>query len=358
MNWGCATRLLNGEDDVHGPTGFDQSAGVPGGGMMVAEGLASVSGDIGLASERLEAQPFVLPLRLGPLKLAAPQIRVPLIELDGLLFAGVRAVRDADLPARSAAFAAVPDDPAAMPTIRLHAGHVDYVHHRYTRCWIDMRGGFATYQNDCLSAKLRSDIRRQTKRFLEHTGEAALDVRYYRTPEEMETFSVHAERISATTFQEKTAGCGWPHGEDFKRDLMRSAERDGCFGSVLFASQAPVSYQFMIRRSKRLIGTFIGFDPAFQKYSPGKIHMLACIRHLFDDPSSEIYDFAGGGFRYMIDFSSDQAGCADMLRLGPNPWHLLIVGTHLALGALTRGSTALADKLQLKERLRRRLRGR
>ncbi|NJO37172.1 MAG: GNAT family N-acetyltransferase [Rhizobiales bacterium] len=223
---------------------------------------------------------------------------------------------------------------------------------------IDMRGGFDAYQSGCLSAKLRSDIRRQTKRFLEQTGEPALDVRYYRTPQEMDAFSALAERISATTFQEKSVGCGWPHGEDFKRHLMRSAERDGCFGSVLFAGQTPVSYQFMVRKNKRLIGTFIGFDPAYQKYSPGKIHMLACIRHLFDDPSSEIYDFAGGGFRYMTDFSTDQAGCADMLRLGPNPWHLLIIGTHLALGTLTRTSSALVDKLQLKERLRRKLRGR
>ncbi|MEZ5931516.1 MAG: GNAT family N-acetyltransferase [Alphaproteobacteria bacterium] len=326
--------------------------------MIVAESAAGAPGDAARSDEGLTPRPFELPLRLGPLKLATPSILLSQIELDGLLFAGVREVRDADLPARSVAFAAVPDEAAAMPTIRLHDGHIDYVHHRYTRCWIDMRGAFDAYQTACLSAKLRSDIRRQTKRFLEHTGETALDVRFYRTAQEIEAFSVLAEQISARTFQEKTAGCGWPRGEDFKRGLMRSAERDGCFGSILCANQMPVSYQFMTRKNKRLIGTYIGFDPAYQKYSPGKIHMLACIRHLFDDPSSEIYDFAGGGFRYMIDFSSDRAACADMLRLSPRPWHLLVIGAHLTLATLARKVTALCDGLRLKECLRRKLRGR
>jgi CelD/BcsL family acetyltransferase involved in cellulose biosynthesis len=139
---------------------------------------------------------------------------------------------------------------------------------------------------------------------------------------------------------------------------MQLAEDDGCFGSILFGNEKPVSYQYMTKKNKRLIGKFIGFDPDYQKYSPGKIHMFSCIQHLFDEPSYEIYDFAGGGFRYMIDFSSDRASCADMLKLSLHPWHLTIIGTHMALASLTKASTTCCDLLGLREHLRKKLRGR
>lgn len=301
---------------------------------------------------------FELPLRIGPVRLGAPKLDLSLVELDDLMFDGARKVQDVAMPSGCAAISAAPDDPMARPTIRINDGYVDYVYHRYVRCWIDMRDRFDDYQSKCLTAKLRSDIRRQTRRFLQHTGEADLDVRFYRTPAEVSDFDAHAEQVSATTFQEQKGGFGWPRDEAFKRSLMRLAEEGGCFGSVMFANEKPISYQYMTKRNKRLLGKFIGFDPKYQKYSPGKVHMLSCIQYLFDDSSCEIYDFAGGGFRYMIEFSSDRASCADTLRLSFHPRHLAIIGAHMALASITKMSTNCCDLLGLRERLRRKLRGR
>jgi hypothetical protein len=322
------------------------------------EGSANDVERIDGLSESSIVQSFELPLRIGPVQLYALKLNLPLVELDDYLFAGAWDVRDVDMPSFSAAVTAVPDQGLTRPTVSMRHGHIDYVHHRCVRCWVDMRGTFEAYQSRCLSAKLRSDIRRQNKRFLQHAGEDALDVRYYRTPAEISEFSALAEQVSATTFQERKAGCGWPRNEGFEQRLIQLAEHDGCCGTIMFAKEKPVSYQYMVKRGKRFIGQYMGFDPEYQKFSPGKIHMLACIMYLFDDPTCDIYDFAGGNFRNLIEFSSDRASCADMLRLSFCPRHLMLIGTHLMLASITNASTILFDVLGLKERLRKMLRGR
>ncbi|MGI9500152.1 MAG: hypothetical protein ACR2P3_08950, partial [Geminicoccaceae bacterium] len=162
---------------------------------------------IGQTDDEL-AHVFELPFRLGPVKLWTSELNLPFCEMDDSLFAGEECAPVTEMPSCSASVEAVPDPDMARPTVSLRDGQIEYVHHRYVRCWVDVRGSFDAYQSRCLSAKMRSDIRRQKKRFLQQTGEDVLDVRYYQTPAEVSEFSALAEQISARTFQEQKAGCG------------------------------------------------------------------------------------------------------------------------------------------------------
>jgi CelD/BcsL family acetyltransferase involved in cellulose biosynthesis len=242
----------------------------------------------------------------------------------------------------------------SLPETRLsgvmerHPDMLAFVRQRYARRYADLSCSFDDYMAS-FSGKSRSTLRRKVRKFADLAG-GALDLRAYRTADEMAEFQGLARRVSAKTYQEKLLDAGLPDDPEFEAQMMRAAARDAARGWLLFAGGEPVSYLYAPADGDTLIYAYLGYDPDWARHSPGTVLQVEAMRQIIGEGRFRRFDFTEGDGQHKRQFATGSVDCLDLLLLRKTPGNRALMAAMKAFD----GGIAAAKRLGL-GRLARRL---
>ena len=297
-----------------------------------------------------------LPLRfqVGARTLVAVQrrlARVPL-SLDAAIAGRLPALPALERDAHGYLVTSLPADRrAAMADAA--GGMIAFARQHYTRRYIDMAGDFDGYFAR-LSANTRSALRRKARKVAEASG-GAIDVRRYRTPDELAQFHDIARHISQRTYQERLLGGGLPDDVGFVRTMCALAAADRARGWLLSIADVPVAYLYCPIEGGVVRYDHVGHDPRYAELSPGSVLQMEALRDLFGEGTLRRFDFTEGDGQHKQQFATGGVDCVDLLLLRASLPNRL---TTVALGGFDR-TMALGKRTSERfglQRLTRRLR--
>jgi hypothetical protein len=226
---------------------------------------------------------------------------------------------------------------AALPALLAsQRGLVPFIRQRYRRHFTDLTLSFDAYL-DAFSGKTRSTLRRKRRKLEERSG-GALEIRRYRTPDEMVMFHTLARAVSAASYQERLLDAGLPQGPEALRDMRALAERDQARAWLLFLDCRPISYLYAPAEGDTLIYAYLGYNPAHAAISPGTVLQLEVMRDLMEEGRFRRFDFTEGEGQHKSLFATGSVPCADLMLLRRSPGN---VAVGLALNGFDR-SVAVA----------------
>lgn len=236
----------------------------------------------------------------------------------------------------------------SLPEDRLEAmtfasgGMIGFVRQRYTRYFADLNGTFDQYLAG-LSSSARQGVKRKAKRLAQVSG-GKLDVRRYRTADELQAFHGVARGIAVNTYQEKLMGEGLPGTSEFVAGMLARAAADEVRAWLLYVGGEAVAYLYCPTDGATLIYEYVGHDPAYNELSPGAVLQMEAFRDLFEEQRFARFDFTEGEGQHKRQFSTGGVACLDLLLLRPNLANRAAVG---ALGGFNRavaGGKALVER--------------
>lgn len=302
--------------------------------------------------------PISLPLRfqVGERTLAAVQRRLITkgFDLESLLGEATPSLPSLPPTADGMMLRSLPEAQLGPVTAQAK-GLLIYVRQRYPRYYASLSGTFDDYMSG-FSAKSRSTLKRKLRKFEQLSG-GRLDVRAYRTPEEMETFYTLARAVSQKTYQERLLGSGLPEGEGFRTSMRASAARDEARGYLLFLNGEPVSYLYTPIQKGCVIYAYLGYDPAIAVHSPGTVLQLEAMERLFAEQRHRFFDFTEGDGQHKRLFSTGCLECVDVLLLRPTVSNRVLIATHRNFHVGVEALGTVAERYGVKTRLKKWLRG-
>lgn len=233
------------------------------------------------------------------------------------------------------------------------AGGLRYCIKSYQRSYIDMTGDFEAYKAK-FSGKTRSGIGRKVRRFVEQAD--GLDVRVYRTPQEIAQFFALARRVSAMTYQERLLDCGLPADQGYIDNSIAAAADDKIRAFLLYAKGKPVSYLYCPVEDNVLNYAYLGYDPNFAKYSPGTVLQWLAMEQLFAEQRYSAFDFTEGDSDHKRLFSTHQVPCSLQLVLRPSIANRSRILLHSTAAVGSDAIVSALDTLGLKRRVKQLLR--
>ncbi len=233
---------------------------------------------------------------------------------------------------------------AAYP--KLISGPMQY----YPRHYIEMTGSYADYLAQ-FSGKTRSTLMRKQRRFAELSG-GALDVRAYRSAEELGTFLEHALPLSAKTYQARSLDAGLPQDSAAQAGIIAAARADGVRAFILFCDGVPVSYLYLPVAEGVLVYDQLGYHPDYAQHSPGTVLQMAALEALFAEPRFTHFDFTEGDGAHKRLFATHSLDAASLLLLRPTWSNRALLGAQRAFDAGVDGARRIAAAGGLDSRLR------
>lgn len=283
------------------------------------------------------ARPMPLKFEIGARTLFAVRrslVRVPLT-LDDAREGRLPALPPLEPGAHGYSVTSLPEDrQAAM--LAASGGMLPLVRQRYTRYYLDFGLGFDGWLAS-LSSNARQGLKRKAKKI---AAGGALDVRRFRSPEELEAFHAVARNISQRTYQERLLGSGLPESPEFVREMLALAAADRARAWLLYIAGEPVAYLYCPVMGETVIYAHVGHDPAFNDLSPGAVLQLEAMRDLFAEGRFARFDFTEGEGQHKRQFSTGGVACVDLLLLRPSLGNRLTIA---ALGGFN-ASVALAKR--------------
>lgn len=189
------------------------------------------------------------------------------------------------------------------------AGLLCAVRQRYVRYHIDFGVGVEAWLAG-LSGNARSGLKRKARK-LAASSRGTLDIRAYRTVDEMRVFHPLARGVSATTYQERLLDAGLPENVAYVVEL---AAEDEVRGWLLFIGGAPAAYLCCTAEGESLRYDHVGHDPAHDALSPGAVLQMEATLALFDDRFAR-FDFTEGEGQHKRQFATGGTACVDLLLL-------------------------------------------
>ncbi|MCU6453649.1 GNAT family N-acetyltransferase [Sphingomonas sp. A2-49] len=203
----------------------------------------------------------------------------------------------------------------SLPASRLGevdaAGRLIAVRQRYMRYHADLTIGHDRWHAG-LSRSARATLARKCRR----AAAAGVEIRAYRTPQELGAFHPIAQAVSATTYQARLLDAGWPCDAVSLAGLHALAAADGLRAWALLVRGAPAAYLCCTAEGATLRYEHVGHDPAFGALSPGVVLQAAAMRALFKDRFACL-DFTEGEGQHKRLFATASVACADLLVLRP-----------------------------------------
>ena len=276
----------------------------------------------------------LLPLRfqIGARTIAAVQrrmVRVPL-SLDQVLDGRVPALPPLDRAAHGYAITSLPQNQLEA-VARVGGGMIAHVRQCYTRHYADLTIGFEAYRA-ALSGNTRSGLKRKAKKVMEASG-GMLDVRRFRTPDELSQFHAVARGISERTYQEKLLGGGLPEDAAFLQSMYALAAAGAVRAWLLYVGGEPAAYLYCPIKQGIVRYDHVGHDPVYNDLSPGGVLMLEAMGDLYAEPRLRWFDFTEGDGQHKRSFATHGVECLDLLLLRATPTNR---ATLAALGAFDR----------------------
>ncbi len=174
------------------------------------------------AMSDIQARPLPLKFEIGArtlMHVSRRLVRIP-HTLDDVLADRMPALPPLDREAHGYLVTSLPEDRQAA-VVRASGDMLPYVRQRYRRYWADLTIGFDAWLGG-LSANARQSLKRKARKIAQVSG-GELDVRRYRTPDELEAFHDIARRISLRTYQERLLGSGLPDSPEFLATMAAMA---------------------------------------------------------------------------------------------------------------------------------------
>ena len=197
---------------------------------------------------------------------------------------------------------------------------------RYTRYFVDLAAGEAAWRAG-LSGQTRSTLKRKAKKAAAASG-GSVDVRRFRSPEELAVFHPVARALAEKTYQERLMAAGLPGDAAFFHRMQTLAAADAVRAWLLYIGEAPAAYLWCSADGDTLRYDYVGHDPAFAALSPGSVLMEAALVDLFADRFLR-FDFTEGEGQHKRSMASGGVACRDLLLLRPtiaNRGALALVG--------------------------------
>ncbi|MDT8759492.1 GNAT family N-acetyltransferase [Sphingomonas psychrotolerans] len=213
---------------------------------------------------------------------------------------------------------------AQLAAVSVGSGAVlPFVRQRYTRYFLDFTGTWDSWFAG-LSSNARQGLRRKVKKIAATTG-GVLDVRRFRTAEELAVFHPVARAISATTYQERLLGSGLPDGPDFLRTMQELAVADQLRAWLLYIAGEPAAYLCCPVHGDTVIYAWVGHDPKYNDWSPGAVLQLEAMQDLFGERRFATFDFTEGEGQHKRQFATGGVACVDLLLLRPTLANRILV---------------------------------
>lgn len=263
-----------------------------------------------------DAQPWPIKFQIGARTLFSIRrrlVRVPL-ELRDVLSGEVPALPPLSPGADGWSVTSLPEP--LLDGMRPDSGFA-FVRQRYTRYHTDLTIGFDTWFAG-LSGNARSGLKRKAKKLAE-ANEGSLDVRTYRTAQELAEFHGIARRVAERTYQEKLLGAGLPNDIPFRAAMQGKGARGEAFGWLLFLGGTPIAYLYCPMTAGDVRYDYVGHDPSWSEWSPGSVLHMEAFRTLFDEPAALRFDFTEGEGQHKRQFATGGTACADLLLLRGTP---------------------------------------
>lgn len=244
---------------------------------------------------------------------------------------------------------------ASRPLFEAREGYLVYTPNQYQRYYINLQQSFDDYAEG-FRAKTRSTIRRKVKKFAELSGGTA-DFRVYQAIDEIKEFHASARRVSAVTYQENLLESGLPDNPEYIDRLCELAEKGQVRGYILYYEGAPVSYLLFHVVDDILVYKYLGFDPAFRKWSIGTVLHWLALQRIFEEQTFRMLDFTEGEGEQKRQFASGSVNSANVYCLKGTPAVRLWLRLHAATNGASKLVGSFLDWLRLRTRVRRLLRG-
>jgi len=212
--------------------------------------------------------------------------------------------------------------PAALAAgLAEKTGLKTFVRQHYPRSYARLDLDFDDYLAG-FSAKGRSTLRRKAKKLAERSG-GTLDVRAYRSADEIERFHGEARALSVRTYQERLLDAGLPAGDEALDEMRALARLDRARGWLLYVDARPVSYLYAPAEGETLIYAHLGYDPDFAEFSPGTVLQLEAMRQLMTERRFRLFDFTEGDGQHKRQFATGSVDCVDLLLVRATPSNLV-----------------------------------
>ena len=280
----------------------------------------------------MSATPLPLRFQVGAHTLMAVQrqlVRVPL-SLDEAMEGRLPLLPPLDRAAHGYLITSLPADRRDAMAYA-GGGMIAFVRQHYTRHFVDLSVGYEAYQAG-LSANTRSGMRRKARKVAEVSG-GTLDIRRFRTPEELNQFYDVARRISLRTYQERLMGGGLPVDDGFLQAMYAAAAADSVRAWLLYIAGEPAAYLYCPVQGGTVRYDHVGHDPAFSDLSPGGVLQMEALHDLFVEARARRFDFTEGDVQHKRQFANGGVACIDMLLLRASLANRL---TTVALGGFDR----------------------
>lgn len=180
-----------------------------------------------------------------------------------------------------------------------------FVRQRYDRYYVDLAAGEAAWRAG-LSAQARSTMKRKAKKLAAANG-GMLDIRRYRTADELAAFHPLARDVARLTYQERLLGSALPHDAMFQHGREARAW-------LLFLNDTPIAYLWCGADGATLRYDHVGHNPAHHALSPGSVLMEAALTDLFADRFAR-FDFTEGEGQHKRTMASGAVACRDLVLL-------------------------------------------
>ena len=196
--------------------------------------------------------------------LASRALALPPLEpnADGYLVSALPAAQTGDVAAQ-------------RPDLKL------FVRQRYRRSYVRLDQSFDQYLAG-FPGKRRSTLTRKARKLASISG-GALDVRSFRTEEEVSAFYQQARLVSEKTYQERLLDAGLPSGPEALSSMQALARAGQLRAWLLYLGGQPISYLYAPAQGSTLIYAHLGYDPEHGSHSPGSVLQLEALRELMEE---------------------------------------------------------------------------
>jgi CelD/BcsL family acetyltransferase involved in cellulose biosynthesis len=218
-----------------------------------------------------------------------------------------------------------------------------------------LTGDFEAYLAK-FSAKTRSTLRRKVRRFLE-TG-ADCGMVEFRRPGEIDEFHRMARAVSARTYQEKLLDAGMPDDAEFLEQLKEMAKTDSVRCYILSMKGRPIAYLCCPVVNGVLLYSYLGYDPESAELSPGTVLQYLVFESLFKEKAFRAFDFTEGQGEHKRFFGTHETRCADVFYFRRSASAYFWVQLHRGVNALSGLAGRALERMGLKARVKRLIRGR
>lgn len=241
-----------------------------------------------------------------------------------------------------------------IPILRVRRDAILYAPQQYRRFFVDLSVGFEQYMKS-FSGKTRSSLRRKLRKFTEASG-GTITWNQYRTPDQVASFFSLAKTVSVKTYQERLLDIGLPTDPAFIASACAMAREDRVRAYLLFLKGEPVSYLYCPVNERVVVYDRLGYDPAYASLSPGTVLQMLALEALFVERFTT-FDFTEGEGQHKEIFSTGSRLCGDIFVVCHQLVPTSIVTLHHAVNRTAAAAGATLDRLHLRSRLRRLIRG-